>query len=334
MKGFIEVREISSSILKDNPLGDSSVRNTPIYLPPGYKGSKDRYPVVYFLHGFTGSGLGWLNSSAFTLSTPERIDALIVNSKLPPFIGVFVDGWTALGGSQWINSSAIGNYRDYFVKDIVPWIDQEYRTIPKSSARAVVGKSSGGYGAMVMGRWHSDLFGHIACHSGDACFEYCYIPDMLKSISTLNQAGGPNLWFSSFLKRAVNTKMQHQDHAVINTIAMAAAYSPKQNADLDLELPVDLKTGSLLQPVWQRWLEHDPVRFVPQNLNQYRKLESIFIDCGSKDEFNLQWGARMLAEIFTKEKIKHTHEEFDDGHMGISYRYERSLTFIVPRMNL
>ncbi len=332
MKGTIEIRELNSLALKDNPLGDSSQRTNPIYLPPGYKTGKERYPVVYFLHGFTGSGLGWLNSSAFTLSTPERIDALIVSAKVPPFIGVFVDGWTALGGSQWINSPAIGNYRDYLVKDLVPWVDRELRTIPQSYARAVIGKSSGGYGAMVMGRWHSDIFGHIACHSGDACFEYCYVPDILKTVSVLNQAGGVDSWFSSFLKRAASTKMQSQDHAVINIIAMAAAYSPKMKSGLNLELPVDLKNGSLLQGVWQRWLEHDPVHFVPQNLKQFEKLDTIFIDCGSRDEYNLQWGARMLAEIFAKEKIKCTHEEFDDGHMGISYRYERSLLLILPRM--
>ncbi len=113
---------------------------------------------------------------------------------------------------------------------------------------------------------------------------------------------------------------------------MAAAYSPKMKSGLNLELPVDLKNGSLLQGVWQRWLEHDPVHFVPQNLKQFEKLDTIFIDCGSRDEYNLQWGARMLAEIFAKEKIKCTHEEFDDGHMGISYRYERSLLLILPRM--
>ena len=57
--------------------------------------------------------------------------------------------------------------------------------MPRAAARAVVGKSSGGYGALVMGAHHPDVFGHVASHAGDAGFEYCYLPDFPRAAAAL-----------------------------------------------------------------------------------------------------------------------------------------------------
>ncbi|MBI3183013.1 MAG: alpha/beta hydrolase [Myxococcales bacterium] len=332
MKGEVEVREIHSPALERNPLGDPPVRRTPIYLPPGYRSGRERYPAIYFLHGFSGSGASWLNSSAFTPNVPERVDRLIASGAVPPFIAVFVDGWTALGGSQWINSQAIGRYRDYLAQEVVGWVDRELRTIPKAAARAVIGKSSGGYGALVMGRHHPDVFAHLGCHSGDACFEYCYLADLPKAASALLKAGGPKAWFDDFVRRAAETKARGEDHAVIGVLAMSAAYSPNGGEALGLELPFEPETARLRPEVWSRWLEHDPVRFVPRHLDAFRKLSSVFIDCGTRDEYSLRWGARMIAEELRSAGVDVLHEEFEDGHTGINYRYDRSVGHLAPRL--
>ena len=84
--------------------------------------------------------------------------------------------------------------------------------------------------------------------------------------------------------------------------------------------------------IWARWLEHDPVRFVPKRIDGYRKLSTLFLDCGLRDEFNIRWGTRMLAAALKRGGVAHVHEEFEDGHMGINYRYERSLSYLVPRL--
>jgi hypothetical protein len=115
---------------------------------------------------------------------------------------------------------------------------------------------------------------------------------------------------------------------------MAAAYSPKKGEPLNLELPFDTQTGRLRLEVWNRWLVHDPVRFVPKFLDAFRKMKTVFIDCGSRDEFNLRWGVRMVAEDFKEGGVEVTHEEFDDGHTGVNYRFERSLAVIGPRLVL
>jgi len=333
MKGSIEIHSIHSRALEGNPLGDSAVRPLPLYLPPGYGQGQERYPVAYFLHGFTGSGLGWLNTSAFSPNVPERLDALIDQGRVPQVIGVFIDGWSALGGTQWDNSEGLGRHRDYVVQDVVAYVDSRLRTLPSAASRAIIGKSSGGYGALVMARHHPEVFSHACCHSGDSAFEYCYLPDFPKAAGALLKAGGLEPWFRDFIVRGRTSKHRGDDHATVNLIAMAAAYSPRRGEPLGVELPFDVETCRLREPVWQRWLALDPVRFIPANLDRFRKLHSLFIDCGTRDEANLRWGTRMVVDALRSGGVEVVHEEFEDGHMGINYRYERSLAYLLPRLS-
>jgi S-formylglutathione hydrolase FrmB len=330
--GTLQLREVDAPALTSNPLGDSTRRTTPIYLPPGYSKGSKRFPSVYFLHGFMGSGLGWLNVSPFSPNLVERLDDLIGRQAIPPVIGVFADGWTSFGGSQWTNSEAIGRYRDYVAADLVHYIDREFSTVPSSNSRALIGKSSGGYGVWVIACHHPEIFGHVAAHSADAYFEYCYLPEFPKAAWSLQKANGVEPWFTEFKKRARETKMRSDDFPVIDIVAMAAAYSPRRGLPLNLELPFELATGRLRPGIWDRWLQCDPVQFVPKSVESLRKLKSIFMDCGTRDEFYLQWGARMLADELRAAKIDHLHEEFEDGHLGTTYRYDRSLLYLVPRL--
>lgn len=332
MIGSIQLWEMHAPSLEGNPLGDPARRKMPVYLPPQHREGTQRFPTVYFLHGFTGSGLGWLNTSGFGVRVPERLDALISAGTIPPVIGVFVDGWAKLGGTQWMNSEGIGRYGDYLARDVVAAVDRDFKTLADRRSRAVVGHSSGGYGAYVMGRDNWQVFGHIAAQSADSAFEYCYLGDLPKAAAALLEAPNPAQWFSDAMTRARETKLRGEDHPVLNVLAMAAAYSPAAGQPLGIELPFDLPTARLREDVWQRWLAHDPVKFVPRHLDAFRSLESIFIDCGTRDEFNLRWGARMVAETLQQAGIAVHHEEFEDGHMGVSYRYDRSVTFLAPRL--
>lgn len=333
MRGTVHVQEIHSAALEGNPLGDPADRPLVIYLPPGHEAPDRRFPAIYFLHGFTGSARQWINTSGFIPTVPERLDGLITRGAIPPMIGVFIDGWTALGGMQWDNSEGTGRYRDYVVQDVVPYVDRHLRAIPEARARAVVGKSSGGYGALVMGRHHPDVFAHVGVHAGDAYFEYCYLPDFPKAAAALLKAGGVEAWFKDFLRRGQESKHRGDDHATLNVLAMAAAYTPRQGEPLGLELPFELETGRIRADVFARWLERDPVRFVPRSLEQLGRLESLFVDCGARDEFNLRWGARMIVDELRRAGVPVVHEEFEDGHMGINYRFDRSLGYLGPRLS-
>jgi enterochelin esterase-like enzyme len=302
-----------------------------VYLPPGYAASAERYPLVVFLHAFLGTALGWLNVSPFSPTVPERLDQLL-SEGLPPCIAVFPDGWTALGGSQWANSTASGRYRDALVQDVLGWADAKFRTVPRREARAVVGRSSGGYGGWQLVRHHADVFGHLAAHSADAYFEYCFLPDFPKAAGALLRAGGVDAWWRGFAVRARETKMGGDDHTVVNALAMAAAFSPKAGEPLGLELPFEAETALLRPQVWERWLAADPVRFVAQDMRPFLSLQTLFIDCGTRDEFGLRWGARMLARALQAKGAPVTHEEYEDGHMGTSYRFDRSLRLLLPRL--
>jgi S-formylglutathione hydrolase FrmB len=321
--------EVDSAALAANPLGDPARRLVLAWAPPGPAAP---LPAVYFLHGFSGSARGWTNVSTFAPTVPERIDALVASGALPPFVAAFPDGTTALGGTQWTNAPAVGRYQDYVAEDVVRAVEARLGAIPRREARAVVGKSSGGYGALRLGRDRPDVFSLLGVHSADSCFEYCYLPDLPKAAAALLGAPDAAAWVEALRRRARETKISGIDLAPLNVVAMAAHYSPNAAAPLGADLPFSLPTGRIREDVWARWLAEDPARFVPRSKEAFRKLAGVFIDCGTKDEFNLRWGTRMVAEALGEAGVLVEHQEFDDGHMGIGYRHDASLRWIVPRL--
>ncbi|MFN0064406.1 MAG: alpha/beta hydrolase [Myxococcaceae bacterium] len=332
MKGRVEVFRFAAPSLVGNPLSDSAEREVVAYLPPDYDKTSAKYPVLTFLHGFTGQARGWLHAGPFSPNVPERIDALVDSGAVPPFVAVFPDGWTALGGSQWRNSAAVGRYEDYVVRDVVNEVDRRFRTLARPGGRGLIGKSSGGYGAVYMATLHADVFGHVASHAGDAYFEYCYLPEFPKAAGVLRKAGGVQKYWAEFQQRTKETRMHGDDHAVLNALAMAAVYSPDARCPLGARLPFDIQTARIDEKTWVLWLSQDPVRFVGQRAQQAKALKTVFLDCGTRDEFHLQWGTRMLVESFRQVGVEPLHEEFDDGHSGTTYRYERSVRALAPRL--
>lgn len=322
--------ELDSAALAGNPLGDPARRPLLVWLPPGHDGGP--LPAIYFLHGFTGTARGWITAGPFQPTVPERLEALVASGAVPPFLAAFPDGFTALGGTQWTDAPAVGRYQSYVAEDVVALVEARFHAIPRREARAIVGKSSGGYGALRMGRDRSDVFAHVACHSGDAAFEYCYLPELPVAAAALLSAPDPAAWLSAARRRARETKLGGGDHPVLNMLAMAAHYSPEPGAPLGLALPFERETARLRPEVWARWLAEDPVRYVPEALDRYRRLATVFVDCGTRDEYHLRWGARMVVESLRAGGVEVRHEEFEDGHSGTSYRYEASVRAIAPRL--
>ena len=331
-RGRLDIRNVHCAALVANPRGDPAERPCAVYLPEGYDAGSARYPVVFLLHAFTGSGPGWFNVVPFGPGILDRVDAVLA-SGVPPFLTVFPDGMTALGGSQWMDSPGNGAYGQMLVQDILGHVDRTYRTVPSAGARALAGRSSGGYGSWQLIRHFPGTFGHIASHSGDAYFEYCYLPEFPRVAGALAKAGGVDAWWAGFQRRLRETKMGGDDHEVVNLLAMSSAYSPDSGRPLGVALPFDLTTARVDERIWSAWLAEDPVRFVEMDPESFRTLKSIFIDCGTRDEFGLRWGARMLARMVQGGRATVVHEEYEDGHMGTNYRFERSLAFLAPRLD-
>lgn len=118
------------------------------------------------------------------------------------------------------------------------------------------------------------------------------------------------------------------DFAAFNIIGMSACYSPNESAELGFDLPFDLQTGEIREDVWQKWLVHDPVRLVEKSVEYLKSLKLLYVDAGTRDEFYLDSGAKILSERLKDFDVSHIHEEFDDGHFNIGYRQNRSLELI------
>ena len=324
--GRVVLERLESRVLRGNPAGDPHLRTVPIYLPPSYDTHPERrYPVAFVLTGFTGRGRMLLNDSPWSPALDERMDRLITAGSAEMIL-VMPDCFTRYGGSQYLNSGATGRYEDHLIEELVPFVDQRYRTLAAREHRGVVGKSSGGYGAIVQAMRHPEIFGAVGCHSGDMLFDYCYRGDVPKFCSLVQQAGGIQVWLEGFEARV---QKKPDDLVALNILGMAAAYSPNPSTlPFGIDLPCDLETGAFRDDVWQRWLAHDPLSMLEAHADALRSMKLLYLDCGTRDEWHLHLGARLFARRLHALGIAHQHLEFDDGHMNVSYRYDHSL----PRM--
>lgn len=323
--GRVVAERVESRILAGNPLGDPATREVAVYLPPSYDTGNTTFPVVYCLAGFTGSARSWFNFQAWVPGMDERLDALFA-AGVPEMIAVFPDCFTRYGGSQYLDSPAVGDYQSYVAGEIVSYVDSHFRTKTERRYRAVMGKSSGGYGALMLAMDHPELFSAVVSHSGDMYFEYAYLPDFPPALRGLEKAGGLDAFLASLGSMPISGK---EDHAVINIIGMSACYAPNINAKPHrFDLPFDMASGEILQPVWQRWLEKDPLRRLRSKRHGLKDFGLIYLDCGRRDEYHLNLGARMFSRELAAQKIKCRYEEFDGGHSNVQFRYDISLRLL------
>ncbi|MGE5183067.1 MAG: alpha/beta hydrolase [Acidobacteriota bacterium] len=308
---------MTSQVLAGNPLDDPTARDLYVYVPPGYDEAK-RYPTLLAIAGYTGTGGSHFNTDLLIEPLDRRLDRLIAAGQCPPVIVAAPDCFTRVGGNQYINSPGTGRYEDHLVDEIVPFVDAHYRTLPRG-AWGVFGKSSGGYGSISLGMRRADVFCAIADHSGDACFELCYIPDFCGALDAFREAGGPDAWLARYWAQPNRRAAKHMKP--LNILGMRTHYTPDA-------WPFDLDTGEFRPAIWERWRAFDPVNMVEAHLANLQQLAAIYVDCGTRDEFALHWGARALVGKLRGHGLAVRHEEFDDGHMNIPYRYDESVPFL------
>jgi S-formylglutathione hydrolase FrmB len=331
LAGRIEEHALASDVLRGNPLGDPHVRPLWVYLPPAYEAEPERrFPTLYSIQGLTGQLDMLRNRSAFRPTVLELVDRLFAEEGCPPALVVFVDAWTSVGGSQFLDSPATGRYHTYLCDEVVPFVDCRYRTLAAAAHRGIAGKSSGGYGAMVTPMLRPNLFGGLASHAGDALFELCYLREFGDAVRALRDYGGSfERFWEDFRSRPAFAKAT--DHVLLNAWAMAACYSANEDGSVDL--PFEPETGRLREDVWARWLAWDPVRMAPRHAEALRGLRAVYLDAGRRDEFFLDLGAeafrRELAALGVEDVFL---ELFDAKHGGIEYRYPLGLRYLAERL--
>jgi S-formylglutathione hydrolase FrmB len=306
---------LESEALRGNPLDDPATRPVYVWTP---REEPRPLPAIFVLHGMTGQARGWFNVSPFARNLPEEIERLELQA-----IVVLVDGWTAFGGSQWIDSEAIGRYGAYLCDEVVGLVDDRFDV----SARALAGRSSGGFGAIVWALRRPDLFAGFATHAGDALFDVVYPPEFAAAAQALR-----NLYEGSFERfwedfRSGRRVFENRtDPLLQNVYAASAAFS-------GAELPFRVDTGELVADVWERWLAWDPIRLIPEHADAVRAARAIWIDAGRSDEYFLD-----LAAVAVRDALRHAgaddlrFELHEGGHRGGNWRLPPSLAYLAERL--
>jgi S-formylglutathione hydrolase FrmB len=267
------------------------------------------YPTVYVLHAHMRSAQSWFNVTPFERSYPELIDDLGL-----PCVVALVDGWTDVGGGQWI-----GNVGAYLRDTVVPFVDDRY---PTNGLRGLQGKSSGGYGAIVHALERPDVFQAFAAHAADALFEVTLAHGFATAARALRDRSLDDFW-SSF-----DGLRSREDALVVELTACARAFG-------DGTLPFDPETGVVDDERFAAWLEHDPVRLAARHKEALASLRGAWVEAGRSDEYFLDLGAlalrrSLLAAGLPEERLH--FELVDGGHGGQTHRYPVSLAWLVERL--
>jgi len=328
MHGTLDRLVVESELLAGNPLGDPARRPLYVYRPPGVEPDHPKpLPSVYVIQGYTGQVDMWLNRQPLEPTMIERLDAMFATAECPPAIVVFVDCWTTYGGSQFLNSTSTGPYLDHLCDEVVPFVDGRYPTAASREHRGLTGKSSGGYGAMVVPMLRPDVFGALASHAGDALFEAAYLPEFPKTARKLRDdyEGSWDVFFERLRER---DRMDWDRFGALEVYGYAAAYSPDPANPGKALIPFEA-TGRLVADVWQQWLEKDPVRMAPGHADALRSMRRIHLDAGRGDEYYLDLGAEAFAAELQKLGVEYTLELFDGKHGGLTYRYPGAIRELV-----
>jgi S-formylglutathione hydrolase FrmB len=329
MHGTLDRLVVESDLLAGNPLGDPARRPLYVYRPPGVEPDHPRaLPCVYVIQGYTGQLDMWFARNPFQPTVIEAFDALFASGSCPDAIVVFADAWTSYGGSQFLNSTSTGRYMDYLCDEVVEFVDARYPTAADRDHRGLAGKSSGGYGAMVVPMLRPDVFGALASHAGDALFEWAYLPEMPNFVRTMRERfeGSMEVFFEQV---AAFEHFDVERFRAIEFYGYAAAYSPDPQQPGKALLPVDLATGRLIDDVWAQWLEKDPVRMAPAHADALRSMRRIYLDAGMSDEYYLDLGATAFGAELDKLGVEHSLELFDGKHGGIAWRYPGAIRELV-----
>jgi S-formylglutathione hydrolase FrmB len=272
--------------------------------------------------------------------------------RMGPAIFVFPDCFTALGGNQYVNSSAVGNYADYLTREIIPFVDRNFRTLASREHRGCFGKSSGGYGAIVHAMKYAKYWGAVADHSGDAYFDFVYWHDWPNTLNELAKHRLPKRREGAYDARGAARRkglrqglddgrirrfLEHvwkkeklstgEGHCIMN-LCMAATYDPDPRAPNGFRVPFNMETGEAIWERWRKWQGHDPVNLVARHRDNLKSMRGIYIDCGWRDQYHIHYGSRILSARLSAAGVRHRYEEFDDNHSDIDYRMDVSLPFL------
>ncbi|MES2518605.1 MAG: alpha/beta hydrolase-fold protein [Bacteroidota bacterium] len=279
-----------------NTGGEDPNRKVSVYLPPNYDASSQRYPVIYYLHGFMGK-------DNIVDNMKSILDAGISKQKIRPFIFVQADQYTLFEGSFYSNSSLTGNWDEFESKELVEYMDKNFRTLANRESRGIAGHSMGGYGAFKIGMLHPEVFSSI----------YALSPGLLAMVKEF----GPN---SNSYKEVQNVKTVEELKKTYYPkvlVAVGRAWSPNPNKPpFFCDFPFSYEGDKMIvnQAILEKWEANMPVYMVDKYADNLRKMTAIKLDWGRNDSprFPVQIG--MLSQRLENLGINHFSEEYIGDH--------------------
>ncbi len=312
--------KVESSALAENPLKDPVAREVTVISPDSPTQSA---PIFIYLPAFGTNSRTIFNTTPFGDDFLSRIKRMYDSNVLRGAHIVVPDLFTKLGGNLFLNSSAVGKYEDFIIGELIPKLKQDLQ----SETVGLFGKSSGGFGSYTLAVRNSGIIQGFSSHSMDAGFEYAYMPDFILAMDQFHKSSGPSKWFQRFWES--RNKTNSINLRVLNVFASAAFFSPNEtSAEMGIDFPFDWDSGEFRKDIWEKWKSFDPAFHVKDYLRQLEALNHVYLDCGTMDEFNLVWGNRWVNKTLVEGNIKHYYEEYEDGHFGVQYRFEKSLALM------
>jgi S-formylglutathione hydrolase len=307
--GTVERVRVHGASLERNLEGDSADRDVSVYLPPGYNTHKrQRYPVIYLLHGYTDNDDNWFGAKHVFVDAPAAIDKAFSTGSAHEMIVVMPNAYTVYMGSMYSNSVTTGDWEAFITRDLVSYMDSHYRTIAARASRGLAGHSMGGYGTIRLGMKYPEVFSSIYAMS--AC---CLIPNSNPTPEALAKA--------SAIRSAAD--LANTDFGTRAMIASAAAWSPNpNNPPLYFDLPyLDGKPQPLVAAQWDA---NAPLAMLAQYVVNLKQLQAIGMDVGTKD--GLTASNQELERRMTAFGIAHTFETYEGTHIsGIQDRLEKNV---------
>lgn len=313
-KGSLERTSVFSPSLEGNLQGNPAEREVFVYLPPGYTDNDKRYPVIYFLHGY---GVGAQIYIDGVLLLPDSMDEAI-SAGAENFIVVMPDAFTRFGGSFYSNSPTIGDWESFVAKDLVSYIDGNYRTLPQRQSRGLSGHSMGGYGTLRIGMTYPNVFGALYAMSSGALINRAPTADAVKEQLVRMAAG-----------------IETEERSFVNSMqALASAWAPNpQNPPYYFDLPFDDKGES--QPlVAEKWTTNSLLLTVDQNVPALKSFSAIMLDVGNED--SLEADNTQLDAVLTRLGVAHDYEIYEGTHGNrIGSRFaDNVLSFFTKQLEL
>jgi pimeloyl-ACP methyl ester carboxylesterase len=280
----IEALPVPGKILEGNPLGDPVQRRVAVFSPASVHGP---LRTVYYLPGYGSSSEDFLGGSGRSFL---RVVEQLAEEGIPCRM-IVVDCRNRWGGSQYLNSTAQGNYADYVLDEIIPEVEKRYGAPASAEQRIVAGHSSGGFGALRLALMRREAFGAVVALSPDTDFEVTH--------RALVERGARHVSEKQLMgyKAPADRAIRPQSGLVEMVLGLSAAYAPKgAAAPGDFEWPYD-GAGRWRPDVWQRWLDADPVGILRKNPRAFAPQHRVYLDGAEHDEFGAQKGARVLRDL-------------------------------------